>query len=91
MGKTNRHSGHCRGRQRHYGRTPSLSQRGWAGILVGDGRLPHPGPEEILETYYSLPLRAWKVTVDYQFVTNRGYNRDRGPVSVIGARLHAQF
>jgi len=64
---------------------------GGLGIVVGDGQLPHPGPEEILETYYSFPLRAWKVTVDYQFVTNPGYNRDRGPVSVIGARLHAQF
>jgi len=64
---------------------------GGLGIVVGDGQLSHPGPEEILETYYSFPLRAWKVTVDYQFVTNPGYDRDRGPVSMIAARLHAQF
>ena len=29
---------------------------GGLGILVGDGQLPHPGPEEIIETYYRLPL-----------------------------------
>jgi high affinity Mn2+ porin len=64
---------------------------GGLGILVGDGQLPNPGCERIFETYYSFPLRSWKVTVDYQFIVNPGYNRDRGPVSVIGARLHAQF
>jgi len=30
-------------------------------------------------------------TFDYQFIANPGYNRDRGPVSVIGTRLRAQF
>jgi high affinity Mn2+ porin len=66
---------------------------GGLGILVGDGQLPRPGPEQIIETYYSLPLGAgpWKVTGDYQFVVNPGYNRDRGPVSVMALRLHAQF
>jgi high affinity Mn2+ porin len=66
---------------------------GGLGILVGDGQLPHPGPEQILETYYSLPLgiAAWRLTADYQFIVNPGYNRDRGPVSIIGARLHTQF
>ena len=28
---------------------------GGLGILVGDGQLPHPGPEKIIETYYQLP------------------------------------
>ncbi len=64
---------------------------GGLGILVGDGRLPHPGPEQILETYYSLPVGAWRLTADYQFVANPAYNRDRGPVSIIGARLRTQF
>ena len=64
---------------------------GGLGILVGDGILPHPGPEQIIEAYYSLPLFAWRLTVDYQFIVNPAYNRDRGPVSVIGTRLHAQF
>jgi high affinity Mn2+ porin len=64
---------------------------GGLGILVGDGQLPHPGPEKIIETYYQLPVSYFKLTVDYQFIANPGYNSDRGPVSVIGARLHSQF
>jgi high affinity Mn2+ porin len=64
---------------------------GGLGILVGDGQLPHPGSEQILETYYSFPLGALRATVDYQFVVNPAYNRDRGPVSVLGMRLHTQF
>jgi high affinity Mn2+ porin len=64
---------------------------GGLGILVGDGILPHPGREKIIETYYSLPIFAWRMTLDYQYITNPAYNRDRGPVSVIGTRLHAQF
>jgi high affinity Mn2+ porin len=64
---------------------------GGLGILVGDGQLPHPGPEQAIETYYSFPLGALRATLDYQFFMNPGYNRDRGPVSVLGTRLHAQF
>jgi high affinity Mn2+ porin len=64
---------------------------GGLGILVGDGMLPHPGPEQILETYYKFPLYAWNVTFDYQFVVNPAYNRDRGPASVFAVRLHTQF
>lgn len=59
--------------------------------LIGDGILPHPGPEKILEAYYSLPIYSWQLTLDYQFITNPAYNRDRGPVSVVAARMHAQF
>ncbi|MGA2895911.1 MAG: carbohydrate porin, partial [Xanthobacteraceae bacterium] len=29
---------------------------GGLGILVGDGMLPHPGPEQIIETYYQFPI-----------------------------------
>ena len=64
---------------------------GGLGILVGDGMLPHPGPEQIIETYYAFPLYAMTVTLDYQFIVNPAYNRDRGPVSVLGTRLHYQF
>jgi len=65
---------------------------GGLGILVGDGKLPHPGPEKILETYYSLAvLRAAHLTFDYQYIANPAYNRDRGPVSVVAVRVHAQF
>ena len=64
-------------------------QAGGLGILIGDGRLPHPGVEAISETYYSLGLtKAVMVSFDYQFVENPAYNRDRGPVSILGLRLH---
>jgi high affinity Mn2+ porin len=59
---------------------------------VGDGKLTNAGPEQIVETFYSFGVRKGiEVTADYQFVKNPGYNRDRGPVSILGARLHAQF
>jgi high affinity Mn2+ porin len=64
---------------------------GGLGILVGDGQLPHPGLEQIVETYYQFPIGVWKVMFDYQFVVNPAYNRDRGPVSVAGIRLHSGF
>jgi high affinity Mn2+ porin len=64
---------------------------GGLGILIGDGRLPNPGAEMIIESYYSLPLSSWRLTLDYQFIVNPAYNRERGPVSVVGTRLRAQF
>ena len=70
----------------------SFLNAGGLGILVGDGILPHPGLESIFETYYSLAALTYAhITADYQFVANPAYNRDRGPVSVLGLRLHAQF
>ena len=59
--------------------------------LIGDGALPNPGPEKILEAYYTLPINMWQLTFDYQFITNPAYNRDRGPVSIVASRLHTQF
>jgi high affinity Mn2+ porin len=64
---------------------------GGFGILVGDGMLPHPGNEHILETYYNFPWFASRITFDYQLIVNPAYNRDRGPVSVFGVRLHTQY
>ena len=65
---------------------------GGLGILIGDGRLPHPGAEQIVETYYSWAATGWlALTLDYQYVRNPGYNTDRGPVSVFAVRVHAQF
>ena len=65
---------------------------GGLGILVGDGRLPHPGPEQIVETYYSFAVfDAAHLAFDYQWINHPAYNRDRGPVSVAAIRLHAQF
>ena len=65
---------------------------GGLGILVGDGALPHPGLEQIIETYYSYALTSsTKVSFDYQFIANPAYNTDRGPVSVFAGRFHSQF
>jgi len=65
---------------------------GGIGVLVGDGRLPHPGAEAIAEAYYDWqPRKGFDVTVDYQFIANPGYNRDRGPANVFALRLHGGF
>jgi high affinity Mn2+ porin len=66
-------------------------EAGGAGILGGDGALNY-GWEKILETYYD--FQVWKTihgALDYQFVSNPAFNRDRGPVSILGARLHWEF
>jgi len=65
---------------------------GGLGILIGDGKLPRPGAEQILETYYRLAASSWLyVSLDYQWVNNPAYNSERGPVSILGLRVHAQF
>jgi high affinity Mn2+ porin len=65
---------------------------GGLGGIIGDGQLPQAGPERIIETYYSFAAFSFaKVTGDYQFVNNPAYNRQRGPVSVLALRLHAEF
>jgi high affinity Mn2+ porin len=65
---------------------------GGLGILVGDGQLVRSGPERILETYYNVAVcKGAKLSLDYQFVSNPAYNRDRGPVSIFGFRAHAEL
>ena len=65
---------------------------GGTGILIGDGQLPNPGVEGIVEAYYSYALTAsTRVSVDYQFIGNPGYNTDRGPANVFAGRVHSQF
>jgi len=65
---------------------------GGLGILVGDGKLPHPGPEEVVETYYQYAINPhWALSLDGQLIANPGYNRDRGPAPVVALRLHTQI
>jgi high affinity Mn2+ porin len=65
---------------------------GGLGLLVGDGKLPHPGSERLVETYYSLAVLGFAhLSLDYQWIKNPAYNRDRGPVTVFALRVHAQF
>ena len=64
---------------------------GGTGILAGDGALDY-GLEKSLETYYDCGV--WKTihaALDYQFIEDPAFNRDRGPVSVFGARIHWEF
>jgi len=64
---------------------------GGSGFLLGDGRLNY-GRETILESYYT--MHAWRglyPSLNFQYVANPGYNRDRGPVPVIALRLHVEF
>lgn len=64
---------------------------GGMGILIGDGRLNY-GTERIVEAYYSLQAsRYLSLALNYQHVDNPAYNRDRGPVSIYGFRVHAEF
>ena len=64
---------------------------GGLGILIGDGRLNY-GSERIAELYYSYKANAHlTLAVDFQRLQNPAYNRDRGPVSVFGMRLHAEI
>jgi high affinity Mn2+ porin len=65
---------------------------GGLGILVGDGRLPNPGREKLIEAYYSIAFGATtRLTFDYQFVANPAYNTDRGPVNAFAVRVHSHF
>lgn len=64
---------------------------GGPGFNLGDGRLSYE-PERVLETYYSFRIsRPLSLSLDYQLIANPGYNRNRGPVSVLGLRLHLQY
>ncbi|PVE59811.1 carbohydrate porin [Arthrobacter sp. TPD3018] len=65
---------------------------GGLGVLVGDGRLPNAGAEQIGEAYYKVAAaRGVDLTVDYQFIADPGYNRDRGPANVFAFRAHGAF
>ena len=66
---------------------------GGLGFILGDGRLTY-GPEKIMETYYNFPIpvhRGLFAALDVQYIDDPGYNRARGPVVVLGARLHVEL
>jgi len=66
-------------------------QLGGRGFLLGDGALTYRN-EKILESYYTAHVaRGVSASIDLQYITNPGYNRDRGPVFVPGLRLHVDF
>ena len=59
--------------------------------FIGDGRL-NRASERVWELFYSLHLyRSITLSADYQHIANPAYNADRGPVSVLSGRLHAEL
>ena len=64
---------------------------GGLGFILGDGALTY-GHEKIFEGFYT--LHVWRgifTAFDFQHINNPGYNKDRGPVTVAGVRLHVDF
>jgi high affinity Mn2+ porin len=64
---------------------------GGRGVLMGDGKLNY-ATENIIEAYYRRRVADLvAATFDYQLFVNPGYNQARGPVSVLGGRVHFEF
>jgi high affinity Mn2+ porin len=83
-----RRGGH---RKRDFARTSGIFDAGGTGILAGDGALNY-GWEKIIEIYCDFQI--WKGihgTLDIKYIENSAFNRDRGPVTVFGARVHWEF
>ena len=60
--------------------------------FVGDGYLKQAAPESVAEAFYSFNvLDAIWLSADYQFLLNPGFNGERGPVHIVGGRVHAEF
>jgi carbohydrate-selective porin OprB len=59
--------------------------------FIGDGRI-HQASEQFVEGFYSFNLlKAIWLSADYQHLWNPGFNSDRGPVNIVGGRVHAEF
>lgn len=59
--------------------------------FIGDGQISYK-PERAVEVYYNINLsKGFWLTLDWQRVANPAFNSDRGPVTLLGARLHAEF
>ena len=62
---------------------------GGIGILTGDGALNY-APEKNVELYYDHKIsKHFHSTLDYQFVDDPAFNKDRGPIpAIFSLRLH---
>ncbi len=59
--------------------------------FIGDGKI-NQAAESVLEVFYSLNVtKSLWLSADYQHIQNPAYNADRGPVEIIGGRLHSEF
>jgi high affinity Mn2+ porin len=64
---------------------------GGKGFLLGDGSLDYAG-EIIFETYYRVHVGPYaQISPDLQVIANPGYNRDRGPATVLTFRLNLRY
>ncbi|MBO9731004.1 MAG: carbohydrate porin [Chitinophaga sp.] len=65
---------------------------GGSGFMVGDGRLNY-APEMIAEVFYQCNITRLHIALspDYQFVLHPAYNKDRGPVNILGIRTRVAF
>lgn len=69
----------------------SYFKAGGMGILIGDGGLNY-AQEMITEVFYNLVFNdTISTALDYQNIKNPAYNQDRGPVNILGVRIHASF
>jgi high affinity Mn2+ porin len=63
-------------------------QDGGVGFMVGDGTLTY-GMEKIIESFYLYKVtKQFGATADLQYAINPGYNKDRGPATIMALRLH---
>jgi high affinity Mn2+ porin len=64
---------------------------GGLGFLLGDGALNYGG-EQVIEAYYRVQCgRFVELSPDFQYIANPGYNRDRGPATVVSLRLNVRY
>ena len=64
---------------------------GGLGFFLGDGRLSYR-QEQLAEAFYRWqPSKNIGLSGNLQYLRNPGYNSDRGPVRVLGLRLHAEY
>ena len=63
--------------------------------LFREGKTPTPHinahPQQVAETYYNFPVPIHSAALDVEYIDNPGYNRPRGPVVVLRARLHVEL
>jgi high affinity Mn2+ porin len=64
---------------------------GGFGFMLGDGKLDY-APEQTVEAYYRAQAGPYlQLGPDVQYLRNPGYNRDRGPATVLSLRLNLRY
>ncbi|HEY8074272.1 MAG TPA: carbohydrate porin [Labilithrix sp.] len=59
--------------------------------FIGDGAISR-ATEGVFDVFYSVSVvsSVW-LSADYQHIANPAFNADRGPVNIVGTRVHAEF